>query len=153
MSTQGDNQLSGKLPDATASWSKLYMMVFSTNRLSGKIPDSTASWSKLLIMLSSTNRLSGKIPDATGSWRSLGLRFVRGLLGTGPPDPTLESTSPSPSEGSIWHRFDTDSTSKYDQIRKSMSNQCRIDGTSMPNRPFRRGGRGGFEGGVRGACA
>ena len=23
----------------------------------------------------------------------------------------------------------------------------------MPNRPLRRGGRGGFEGGVRGACA
>ena len=31
-----------------------------------------------------------------------------------------------------------------------MSNQRRIDVESMPNRPLRRGGRGGFEGGVRG---
>ena len=31
--------------------------------------------------------------------------------------------------------------------------QCRFDVTSMPNRPLRRGGRGGFEGGVWGACA
>ena len=38
--------------------------------------------------------------------------FVRGLLGTGPPDPTLESASPSPAQGSIWHRFHVDSTSK-----------------------------------------
>ena len=29
-----------------------------------------------------------------------------------------------------------------------MSNQCRIDVESMPNRPVRRGGRGRFEGGV-----
>ena len=35
---------------------------------------------------------------------------MRGLLGTGPPDPTLESASPSPSQGSIWHRIDIDST-------------------------------------------
>ena len=34
-----------------------------------------------------------------------------------------------------------------------MSDQCRIDVESMPSRPLRRGGRGGFEGGVRGACA
>ena len=35
-----------------------------------------------------------------------------------------------------------------------MSNQCRIDVKSMPNSPVRRGGRrGGFEGGVWGACA
>ena len=40
------------------------------------------------------------------------IRFVRGLLGTGLPDPTLESTSPSPPQGSIWHRFNIDSTSK-----------------------------------------
>ena len=38
-------------------------------------------------------------------------RFVRGLLGTGPPDPTLESASLSPPQGSIWHRFNIDSTS------------------------------------------
>ena len=31
---------------------------------------------------------------------------------------------------------------------KSMSNQCRIDVESMPTRPLRREGRGGFEGGV-----
>ena len=35
-----------------------------------------------------------------------------------------------------------------------MSNQCQIDVESMPNRPLGGGrGRGGFEGGVRGACA
>ena len=31
---------------------------------------------------------------------------VRGFLGTDPPDPTLESASPSPPQGSSWHRFD-----------------------------------------------
>ena len=31
-----------------------------------------------------------------------------------------------------------------------MSNQCRIDVESMPNRPLRRGLRGRFEGGVQG---
>ena len=36
---------------------------------------------------------------------------VRGLLGTDPPDLTLESASPSPPQRSIWHRFDIDSTS------------------------------------------
>ena len=40
--------------------------------------------------------------------RGGGVGVVRGLLGTGPPDPTLESTSPSPPQGSIWHRFDID---------------------------------------------
>ena len=69
--------------------------------------------------------------------------FVRGLLGTDPPDPTLESASPSLAQGSIWHR-------NRGQIRKSMSNQCRIDFESMPNRPPRRGFRAGYEGGVRG---
>ena len=33
-----------------------------------------------------------------------------------------------------------------------MSNQCRIDVKSMPNRPLTRGGRGGFEGGVWGGA-
>ena len=32
-----------------------------------------------------------------------------------------------------------------------MSNQCRIDVESMPNRPLKRGGRGGFEAEVRGS--
>ena len=79
--------------------------------------------------------------------------IVRGLLGTGPPDPTLESASPSPPQGSIWHRFNIDSTSKWGQIRKSNLFRCRIDVKSMPNRTLRRGGRGGFEGGVWGSCA
>ena len=39
------------------------------------------------------------------------LKFVRGLLGTDPPDPTCESASPFPPRGSIWHRFDIDSIS------------------------------------------
>ena len=50
------------------------------------------------------------------------------LLGTGPPDPTLESASPSPAQGSIWHRN-----------RVKSGNRCRIDVESIPNRPLRRG--------------
>ena len=65
--------------------------------------------------------------------------FVRGLLGTGPADPTLESASPSPPQASIWHRN-----------RAKSGNRCRIDAESMPNRPLRRGGQGGFEGAVQG---
>ena len=42
------------------------------------------------------------------SFLSEQFRVVRGLLGTGPLDPTLESASPSPPQGSIWHRFDID---------------------------------------------
>ena len=64
------------------------------------------------------------------------------LFGKGPPDPTLESASPSPPQGSIWHRN-----------RLKSGNWYRIDVESMPNRPLSRGGRGRFEGGVRGACA
>ena len=59
------------------------------------------------------------------------------LLGTDPPDPTLESASPSPPQGSIWHRF-----RHWFDIESS-----RFDPFSMPNRPLRRGGRGRFEGG------
>ena len=38
-------------------------------------------------------------------------RVARGLLGTHKPDLTLVSASPSLPQGSIWHRFDIDSTS------------------------------------------
>ena len=69
--------------------------------------------------------------------------LVSGLLGTDPPDLTLESVSPSP--------FQVDLASKQGQIRRSMSNQCRVDVESMPNRPLKRGRRGGFEGEVRGS--
>ena len=54
---------------------------------------------------------------------------TRGLLGTGPPDPTLESVSPSPPQGSIWHRFNIDSTS----ISWFILFRCRIDVESMLN--------------------
>ena len=54
--------------------------------------------------------------------------IVRGLLGTAPPDPTLESASPSPPQGSIWHRFNIDSTlirgSNQAIDVESMSNRC-----------------------------
>ena len=50
------------------------------------------------------------------------------FFGTGHPDPTLESASPSPPQGSIWHRFNIDSISI-----------SWFDPTSMPNRPLRRG--------------
>ena len=36
---------------------------------------------------------------------------VRFILGTGPLHPIRESASPSPPQGSIWHRFNIDSTS------------------------------------------
>ena len=51
-----------------------------------------------------------------------------GLLGADPPDLTLKSASPSPSRGSIWHRFDIDSTISW------------FDPISVPNRPLRREG-------------
>ena len=35
-------------------------------------------------------------------------------------------------------------------MSKSQSNQCPIDVESMPNRPLRKGGRGGLEGGFQG---
>ena len=52
---------------------------------------------------------------------------VRGLLGTDPPDPTLESASPSPPQGSIAHQI-RKSISWFDPI--SMSNWCCIDAKS-----------------------
>ena len=50
------------------------------------------------------------------------ISFVRGLLGKDPPDPTLESASPSHPQGSIWHRN-----------RVKSGNRCRINVESMPN--------------------
>ena len=47
---------------------------------------------------------------------------MRGFLGTGRPDPTLESASPSPPQGSIWHRFDIEIGSNQ------MSNRCQRGG-------------------------
>ena len=50
---------------------------------------------------------------AVSPFQSLPCSVVRGLLGTGLPDPTLESASPSSGVdlASIQHRFDIDSTS------------------------------------------
>ena len=60
--------------------------------------------------------------------------LVRGLLGTAPPDPTLESASPSPRQGSIWHRFNIDSTLIRHRFPDSTLNRCRINVESMLNR-------------------
>ena len=49
--------------------------------------------------------------------------LVRGLLGTDSPDPTLESASPSPPQGSIWHRFDIDSASIRQRFGGSVANK------------------------------
>ena len=49
--------------------------------------------------------------------------LVRGLLGTGPPGPTLESASLSPPQGSIWYRK-----------RVESGNRCRIGVELMPNK-------------------
>ena len=48
-------------------------------------------------------------------------RAVRGLSGTEPPDPTLESASPSPPQG----RFGIES-------RVKSGNRCQIDAQSTP---------------------
>ena len=61
-----------------------------------------------------------------------GSKFVRGLLGTDPPDPTLESASPSPPQGSIWHRDMVESRNRYQTDVESMSNRCQIDAKSAP---------------------
>ena len=57
---------------------------------------------------------------------------VRGLLGTGPPDPILESDSPSPPRGSIWHRFNIEIGSNQEIDVESMVHRCQIDGKSTP---------------------
>ena len=69
--------------------------------------------------------------------------FVRGLLGTGPPRTPSTPSCPPLLRG----RFGIEIGSN----RKLMSNQCDVE--LMPNRPLRRGWRGGFEGEVRGLCA
>ena len=76
-----------------------------------------------------------------------------GFIRHRPPQPHRRIGLALPSSGvdlaSIQHPFDIEIRS----TRKS----CRINVESMlnrlPNRLLRRGGRGGFEGGVRGACA
>ena len=71
-----------------------------------------------------------------------------------PHGPHPQSASPSPPQGSIWHRFSIDSTSIQHRFDIDLTLfRCRIDAESMPKRPLRRGARGGYEGGVRGACA
>ena len=68
--------------------------------------------------------------------------FARGLLGIGPPTPPSNPPHP-PLSG----RFGIDNIGSN---QEAMWNQCRIDVASMPNRPRRRGGRGGFKGEVQG---
>ena len=63
--------------------------------------------------------------------------FVRGLLGTGPPDPNLEFASPSPPQGSIWH-----------QNRVTSGYRCRIDATSTSEEGRARRIRGWGPGGL-----
>ena len=63
--------------------------------------------------------------------------IVRGLLGTGAPDPTLESASPSSPQGSIWHRN-----------RVKSGNRCRIDAESTPEEARARRIRGWGPGGL-----
>ena len=75
-------------------------------------------------------------------WFGWNTMSVMASLGTDPPDLTPESASPSGPRGSIWHQFDFNSTSI-----------SWFEPILMRNRPLRTRGRGGFEGGVRGACA
>ena len=56
---------------------------------------------------------------------------VKGLLGTGPPpDPTLESALPS----LLKSRFGIETASKQEIDVESMSNRCRIDAKSTPEK-------------------
>ena len=63
-----------------------------------------------------------------------GAKFVRGLLGTSPPDSTLESASPSPTQGSIWHRFNIDLTLMRHRFPDLILSRCRINVEPMLNR-------------------
>ena len=73
-------------------------------------------------------------------WRDFPPKVVRGLLGTGPPDCTLESASPSSApHGSIWHRFDIDSTS----ISWFALFRCQIDPWGGEDKADSRVGSGG----------
>ena len=74
--------------------------------------------------------------------------FLCGVfLGTGPPG-TPPSNPPRPPL--LRGQFGIEIGSSD---RKLMSNQCRIDAESMPNRHLKSGRRGGFEGEVWGVCA
>ena len=73
-------------------------------------------------MLKVARSVAKKRPEV-GACNEGKTRVVRGLLGTGPPGPTLESASPSPPRGSIWHRFNIDST--------SIRHRFNIDSTSI----------------------
>ena len=73
-------------------------------------------------------------------------RIVRGLLGTGPPDPTLESASPSPpqAQGSTWHQFNIDSTLIRHRNWVKPGNRCRrIDAEGGEGEAGSRVGSGG----------
>ena len=78
-------------------------------------------------------------------------KVVRGLLGTAPPpppDPTLESASPSPPQGSIWHRFNIDLTSIRHRFDIDLTLfRCRIDAKSTPEEGRARRIRGWGPGG------
>ena len=115
--------------------------VFWIGRCAGKAADVGVGGRHGILKTLETNSDVADIEDCSRGPMSV---LVRGLLGTDPADLTLESALPSLPQGSIWHRFNIDSTS---------ISWC--DPISMPNRPLKRGGRGGFEGGVRarGACA
>ena len=76
------------------------------------------------------------------------INFVRGLLGTGHPDPSLESASPSPPRGSIRHRFGIEIGSNQEIDVESMSNRCWIDANSTPEEGRARRIRGWGPGGL-----
>ena len=90
-------------------------------------------------------RASNRYNVATGGPKNLVGLFLtskgcEGFIRHRPPDPTLESASPSPPQGSIWHRFNINSTLIRHRNRVKSGNRCRINVKSMPNRPLRREG-------------
>ena len=85
------------------------------------------------------------------------VKSCEGFIRHRPPGPRPRIHLALPSslspQGSIWHRFNIDSTLIRHRFPDLTLFRCRIDVEKMPNRPLSRGGRGGFEGGVRGVCA
>ena len=74
--------------------------------------------------------------------------ICEGFIRHKPPDPTLESTSPSPPQGSIWHRFNIDSTSIRHRFPDLTLFRCQIDAKSTPEEGRARWIRGWGPGGL-----
>ena len=90
------NQMSGKIPAAMASMTKLQKISVGTNALSGKPPGVMAFMTSLEYMDFSANRLSGNVPDAMPSMMSLEyMDFSANRLSGNIPAVSCSGTSPT----------------------------------------------------------